>query len=149
LKGLKKIFLNFFVWNSKKIFKKIKFKFLIPGINWQAPTFFEKSRSHITFQIRVPNRGPKSGSQIGVPNQGPKSGCQIRVPFHPPNHHRITPQIRVLNWGPPKKKIRVSNWGFQIGVPNQGPKLGSQIFYCWKNHETKNLRESPTPTRPL
>jgi hypothetical protein len=30
--------------------------------------------------IRVPNRGPKSGSQIGVLNGGPKWGSQMGVP---------------------------------------------------------------------
>jgi hypothetical protein len=51
------------------------------------------SGSHITPQNRIPNRGPKSGSQIGVlyppqkklgsqikvPNRGPKLGSQIRA----------------------------------------------------------------------
>jgi hypothetical protein len=36
---LKFFYWNFFVWNSKKMRKKIKFKFLIPGINCRAPSF--------------------------------------------------------------------------------------------------------------
>jgi hypothetical protein len=89
-------------------------------------------------QIRVPNQGPKSGSQIGVPlpistpkpgfrvpNWGPKSGSQIRV------------QIGVPNWVPnqgPKLGSQIGSQirqgpksGSQIGVLNRGPKSGSHI----------------------
>jgi hypothetical protein len=53
-------------------------------------------------QIRVPNRGHKSGSQIGVPNRGPKSGSQIRVPNRgPKSGSQIgVSQIEVINQGP-------------------------------------------------
>jgi hypothetical protein len=79
----------------------------------RVPTRGPKSGSQMgVSQIEVQNRGPKWGSQmvvshIEVQNQGPKCGSQIRVPK--PGSH---------NWGP----ISPPKLGSQIGVPNWGPK---------------------------
>jgi hypothetical protein len=94
----------------------------------------KKCRSHITPQIRVPNRGPKSWSHITP---------QIGVPYHPPNQgpkseYHITPKsgslIGVTNRGPKSgSQIRVPNrgpkWGSQIGVLNRGPKSESHYLH--------------------
>jgi hypothetical protein len=79
------------------------------------PTKSASQASSVNLEMsKCPNvkmSNPISGSQIRVPNQGPKSGSQIGS--------HITPQIGVQNRG---LKLK-----YQIGVPNQGPKSGSKI----------------------
>jgi hypothetical protein len=111
--------------NSSKITPQIRVP-ITPQFTPQ--TQGPKWRSHITLQIRVPNRVPKLGSQIGVPNggvpnRGPKSGSQTGVLNRGPKS--------VQNHPPNKGPYHPPNSGSQMEVPyhppNQGPKSGSQI----------------------
>jgi hypothetical protein len=77
---------------------------------------------NVKSHIRVPNQGPKSGSQIRVPNW---------VPYHPPNRGpKSGLKIEVPNRGPKS--------GSKIGVPNGGVISGTHITLCLEMSKCQN-----------